>query len=98
MSIFEIGMLVGFGFAWPFSIYCSYTTGKNDGKSVLFLFVILLGYVCGILHKIFYSFDLVIYLYLLNSLMVMVDILIFYRNKKYIMVEYNHEKSRQSRQ
>ena len=81
MSIFEIGMLVGFGFAWPFSIYHSYTSRQNDGKSVWFLYVILFGYVCGILHKVFYNFDLVIYLYILNSLMVFADILIFYRNK-----------------
>ncbi len=81
MSIFEIGMLVGFGFAWPFSIYRSYTSRQNGGKSVLFLWVILFGYVCGILHKIFYNFDLVIYLYILNSLMVSVDLVLFYRNR-----------------
>lgn len=84
MSIFEIGMLLGFGFAWPFSIYRSYTSRQNNGKSLLFLFVILFGYVSGILHKIFYSFDPVIYLYILNSIMVSIDILLFYRNKNLV--------------
>lgn len=81
MSIFEIGMLVGFGLAWPFSIYRSYTSRQNNGKSLLFLFVILFGYISGILHKIFYSFDPVIYLYIINSIMVSIDILLFYHNK-----------------
>lgn len=81
MSIFEIGMLVGFGFAWPFSIYRSYTSRQNTGKSISFLFVILFGYVSGILHKFFYSFDPVIYLYVFNSIMVSVDIALFFRNK-----------------
>ncbi|MDD5721000.1 MAG: hypothetical protein PHT16_00935 [Candidatus Pacebacteria bacterium] len=82
MSIFEIGMLVCFGSAWPFSIYRSYTSRKNNGKSVTFLFILLLGYIFGILHKIFYNFDLVIYLYILNSIMVSIDILLFYRNAR----------------
>ena len=45
MSIFEIVMLVCFGAAWPFSIYKSYKAKSNEGKSVLFLFVIALGYI-----------------------------------------------------
>ncbi|MFA6353635.1 MAG: hypothetical protein WCW93_01750 [Candidatus Paceibacterota bacterium] len=86
MSIFEIGMLLGFGFAWPFSIYRSYTSRQNNGKSLLFLLVILFGYISGILHKIFYNFDPVIYLYILNSIMVSIDILLFYRNKRLNLV------------
>lgn len=81
MSIFEIGMLVCFGFAWPFSIYRSYVSRKNIGKSLSFLFILLFGYIFGIFHKFFYNFDLVIYLYVLNSVMVSIDILFFYRNK-----------------
>jgi len=86
MSIFEVGMLLGFGFAWPFSIYRSYTSRQNNGKSLLFLLVILFGYISGILHKIFYNFDPVIYLYIFNSIMVSIDILLFYRNKRLNLV------------
>ena len=53
MSIFEIIMLICFGAAWPLSIYKSYTSRSTEGKSVSFLIVILIGYVAGILHKIF---------------------------------------------
>jgi hypothetical protein len=82
MSIFEVIMLVCFGAAWPLSIYKSYKSRKNSGKSVAFLFIIILGYISGIIHKLLYSFDLVIYLYLLNSIMVSVDIALYFRNKK----------------
>jgi len=82
MSIFEIGMLVAFGFAWPFSIYRSYKSRQNGGKSLMFLYVIFFGYISGILHKIFYCFDPVIYLYILNAIMVSVDIALFYRNRR----------------
>ena len=75
-------MLFCFGIAWPFSIYRSYKSRTNDGKSLWFLFVVFLGYVSGTLHKIIYNFDLVIILYILNGLMVFADILLYYRNNR----------------
>ena len=75
-------MLFCFGFAWPLSIYRSYKSRTNSGKSISFLCVIFLGYVSGTLHKIIYNFDLVIILYILNGLMVLADILLYYRNKR----------------
>ena len=80
MSIFEILMLLCFGAAWPFSIYRSYTSRKNAGKSVIFLYIVLAGYIAGTLHKVNYDMDSVIYLYILNGLMVTIDIAIYYRN------------------
>ena len=82
MSIFEIIMLLCFGAAWPLSIYKSWKSKSIAGKSVVFLFVVLLGYCAGIIHKVLYSMDFVIYLYALNGLMVLVDIGLYYRNKK----------------
>jgi len=81
MSVFELIMLVCFGAAWPFSIYKSYKTKNNSGKSLLFLAVILAGYMAGILHKIFYSYDKIIYAYILNALMVLVDIALYLKNR-----------------
>mgnify|MGYP006300497961 CR=1 FL=1 len=83
MSIFEALMLVCFGSAWPVSIYKSYTSRTNSGKSLGFLFIIFVGYLSGVIHKIIYSQDIVIYLYILNALMVFVDIILYFRNKKY---------------
>ncbi len=81
MSIFEIIMLVCFGAAWPFSIYKSWRTRQVAGKSLPFLLVIVVGYIAGVLHKIIYHFDLVIYLYALNALMVSIDIILYLRNR-----------------
>ncbi|MFA6415960.1 MAG: hypothetical protein WCW56_00550 [Candidatus Paceibacterota bacterium] len=84
MSPFEIIFLLCFGVSWPFSIYKSYTSRSDAGKSVIFLWLIFAGYIAGTLHKIFYNFDFVIYLYVLNGLMVLIDIFLYYRNKKYV--------------
>lgn len=75
-------MLFCFGFAWPFSIYRSYRSGTNAGKSLPFLYVVFFGYVSGTLHKIIYNFDMVIVLYVLNGLMVFIDIVLYYRNRR----------------
>lgn len=84
MSHFEIGMLICFGFAWPVSIYKSIVTKRTEGKSELFMYIIMLGYVFGMLHKIAYDFNFVIYLYALNLLMVFTDLMLFYKNRKII--------------
>ncbi len=81
MSVFEVIMLVCFGAAWPFSIYKSWKTRQVAGKSLPFLLVIAVGYVAGILHKLVYHLDPVIYLYALNALMVSVDIILYLRNR-----------------
>ncbi|MEA3224119.1 MAG: hypothetical protein U9P49_13285 [Thermodesulfobacteriota bacterium] len=80
MSIFEISMLVCFGAAWPSSIYKSYTSRTSKGKSVLFLFIVFLGYIAGIFHKVFYNPDFVIFLYALNGALVFWDITLYFRN------------------
>lgn len=83
MSIFEITMLLCFGSAWPFSLYKSYTSRQNAGKSVVFLYIVLLGYTAGIMHKILYSQDAVIVLYIVNALFVTADIFLYYRNIRF---------------
>ena len=82
MSVFEAVMLLCFGLAWPFSIYKSWKTGTNGSKSILFLSALLVGYLSGILHKILYNMDGVIYLYIINASMVTIDMLLFIRNNK----------------
>ena len=83
MSIFEAGMLLCFGAAWPVSIYKSAVSKTTKGKSLLFMFVILAGYAFGIIHKAFIHYDWVIVLYILNFVMVAVDIALFFRNKRF---------------
>jgi hypothetical protein len=82
MSIFEIGMLICFGFAWPVSIMKGIKTKSIEGKSLLFIYIVLLGYVFGMAHKVIYNLDFVLGLYGLNFLMVFADLMVYYKNKK----------------
>lgn len=86
MSIFEIIMLLCFWSAWPFSIAKSWKSRQTGGKSIVFLYVVVVGYLAGVAHKAFYNYDAVIYLYILNALMVAIDIAIYYRN---LLIEKN---------
>ena len=82
LEILEAGMLFCFGFAWPFNIHKSYKARTNTGKSLLFLIVIWMGYLLGILLKALSpNSDFVLWLYVLNIIMVSIDIALFYRNK-----------------
>ncbi|WP_428066477.1 hypothetical protein [Candidatus Proelusimicrobium volucris] len=82
MSIFEALMMLGFGIAWPFNIYRSVKTKTAAGKSFLFMITIELAYICGMIHKVLYSFDLVFWLYVLNFLMVLTDIILMIHNSR----------------
>ncbi len=82
MSIFEIIMLSCFGAAWPVSIWKSVKSKTTSGKSLPFMIIINIGYIAGMMHKIFYNFDPVFFLYLLNFLMVSADSVLFLINRK----------------
>jgi len=75
-------MLLCFGAAWPFSIIKSYKSKSVAGKSPYFLIVVIIGYISGIINKLLYSNDIVMYLYILNLLMVATDLALYYRNVK----------------
>jgi uncharacterized membrane protein YbjE (DUF340 family) len=77
-------MLICFGAAWPASIYKSYVARSTKGKSLLFMLIVEVGYLSGIIHKFFYNYDNVIYLYLLNLLMVAIDIALYLRNQRIV--------------
>lgn len=82
MSSFEVAMLLCFGAAWPLNIYKSIKSRTAAGRSILFQWAILLGYICGIIHKLLYSNDVVLYLYILNFVMVSIDTAFYFRSKK----------------
>ena len=86
MSIFEAVMLLCFGLAWPFSIYKSWKTRENGSKSLLFLIALLIGYGSGITHKVIYNFDGVIFLYIINAVMVSIEIVFFILNKNEVKI------------
>ncbi len=75
-------MLLCFGAAWPFSIIKSYKSKSVAGKSPYFLIVVIIGYISGIINKLLYSNDIIMYLYILNLLMAATDLALYYRNVK----------------
>jgi hypothetical protein len=87
LSIFEAIMLLCFGLAWPFSIIRSIRSRSTKGKSLFFLLIIETGYISGTIHKLMYSMDLVLVLYILNGLMVLTDIILYFINRRKEMHE-----------
>ena len=81
MSIYEAIMLICFGASWPVSIWRTYKVKNPVGKSVIFLLLIIIGYVAGIINKILGTLDWVLWLYVLNLVMVSSDMIlvIYYR-------------------
>ncbi|WP_197702015.1 PQ-loop domain-containing transporter [Candidatus Endomicrobiellum trichonymphae] len=69
------------GTLYPFSIYKSYKSKSNDGKSLWFLLIALSGYMFCIIHKIFYNYDSVIFLYIFNFIMIFADSCLYLRNR-----------------
>ena len=82
MSIFEIIMLICFGISWPISIFKALRTKTVAGKSPLFMIIVMAGYASGIFHKLFYSYNWVIVLYVLNFVMVGVDLVLYLRYRR----------------
>lgn len=80
-GVYETLMLICFGISWPVAVLKTYKAKSVKGKSFLFLFLILLGYVFGVVHKVIYNFDYVIWLYILNGLLVLADMALWFKYK-----------------
>lgn len=79
MSIFEAGMMVCFGASWPIVAYKTYKCKCVHGKSIHFSMLIMLGYICGVTHKLLYSLDWVLWLYLANMAFLLTDMILWYK-------------------
>ena len=51
VQLSEIGMLVAFGCSWPFNILKSWRSRTAKGKSVVFEFIVVFGYLLGLVHQ-----------------------------------------------
>lgn len=84
ISVYELFFFVFVAFAWPISITRMIRRKSTRGKSLFFSAVVLLGYVFGIVHKLLYSPDWVIFVYILDFVLVAADIAVFlYVRKTY---------------
>ena len=83
-EILEIFMIVSFGFSWPLNVIKSFKARTAKGKSLAFLLFIEFGYVCGITSKLVNENGFkwyVLFFYVLNFIMVGIDIALYFRNK-----------------
>ena len=83
-EILEIIMVVSFGASWPLNVLKSYKSRTTKGKSLGFLLLIFFGYIAGIASKLVspsYKWY-VLFFYVLNLVMVGVDLALYARNKK----------------
>ncbi|NLW87958.1 MAG: hypothetical protein GXY38_13930 [Planctomycetes bacterium] len=86
-ELLENGMLLCFGASWPASVYKTWRTKKTEAKSLLFLWLVLIGYCCGTAAKVAIciggEFQPVIVLYIVNTVLVAADLglVMFYRRR-----------------
>ena len=96
-EILEITMVICFGLSWPVNVYKSYKARTTKGKSILFLIFILIGYFAGIASKLtnesyMASFGekwYVLIFYFINTIMVLIDMALFFRNYKLDKLSHN---------
>ena len=86
--VLEVIMILCFGASWPFNLVKSYRARTTKGKSLPFLILIFVGYIAGIVSKLL-VFDVtewlkwfVLFFYVLNFLMVGLDLCVYVRNYK----------------
>ena len=79
-EILEFGMLFAFGFSWPFAIARTYRAKRVDGKSPMFMIIVLIGYLCGIAaHLVEGSKLWLCWVYLLDMALVSTDLALYFR-------------------
>ena len=76
----EFGILLSFGFSWPFAIWRTYRAKRVDGKSPQFMFIVIFGYVCGIAAHLVEGTKLwLCWVYLVDMALVSVDLALYFR-------------------
>lgn len=77
----EAMMVICFGISWPVSISKSIKSKTSKGKSFIFMLFVLIGYAFGIISKLYSgSITYVLIFYILNFIMVSVDITLYMKN------------------
>ena len=80
-SILETVMLVCFGFSWPLNLMKAYKAQTAKGTSLVFIILIITGYIAGIFAKILSgNINYVLIAYILNLVMVSLNLVVYFRN------------------
>ena len=84
----EAGMLICFGVSWPVDIFKTIRVKRTEGKSLAFMVLVFVGYLSGLSAKFVRTgennqmLEAVAWLYLLNSIFVAIDIVLFVRFRR----------------
>ena len=79
-EILEFAMLFAFGFSWPFAIARTYRAKRVDGKSPMFMAIVIVGYCCGIAAHIVEGTKLwLVAVYLADIALVSTDLALYFR-------------------
>lgn len=82
VAVLECIMLICFGVSWPISVYKSAKSHSTKGKSIVFIFAIIIGYIAGIAGKILDgAINYTLALYLINLTVVSVDCALYFINR-----------------
>ena len=94
-DLLEALMILCFGLSWPISIRKSWTSRTAKGKSLFFEIFLLVGYIFGIVRKVFlfanavsagqsegFLFYLSWFFYVLNFIEISIDVALYFRNVK----------------
>lgn len=77
-------MLVCFGCSWPMSVYKHVKAHSAKAMSLPFILLIITGYIAGIGAKLYtHTINYVLAVYLLNLIIVSVDLAVYFINRKY---------------
>lgn len=80
-SIFESIMLICFGLSWPLNVIKAYKARTAKGTSLIFILLIIIGYIAGITAKVITNqVNYVLIVYLLNLLIVSMNVIVYFRN------------------
>lgn len=80
-NFFEVSMLFCFALAWPAALYKSWTSRTRKGKSLMFLIVVEIGYICGVAKVIVGDGSKYLLIpYMFNAMLIACDLLLYYRN------------------
>jgi hypothetical protein len=82
-QVLEALMIISFGISWPLSIIKSYKARTTKGKSLFFLILITVGYICGITSKLVSGkITYVFVFYVINLCMLIAELFIYARNAR----------------
>ncbi len=76
----EFAMLLSFGLSWPFAIVRTWRAKRVDGKSPLFMAIVIFGYFCGIAAHLVEGTKLwLCWVYLADVALVATDLALYVR-------------------